>query len=269
MMTMAPLVSLQADPASGVVKRLCCDGAELELSGGGAEFGDWYGFFSQDRLGGTNVQVERSEVTVEPTRSRGSFDVRLPSGLYRLCFTDWLQEGELRRDYQLESLGRGALGDFVLRTAVRRADFPSAEINDGVRRPHRGQNRMRQFKTKQATLERSEARLRCILTDVEAPARLGVYTYIRDAKTQEWIMHHRLLTENGASDEYVLRVRYRAFSSRNAAWVKPLRHVLWRAAERNPWIRPTVQVGGNIATAPGERWIMRSIVRVELAEVAA
>lgn len=256
-----PIDAIEADSRSGVVRALRCGARRIELTGGGCEFGDWYGFFSHEKMGGNSVEVLRSRVDVTDSGATGEIDVRLPKGEYRLRFEERLREGRLDREYVLEGLGAGALGDFVIRTTAAKTHFPSGEIREQTL-AHIGENRMHQHAVRGARLIADDVALEFQLTDVDAPGRLGVYTYLRDEPTGLWVMHHRLLTEADASDEYVLRVRYSAFTSARSWWVRPLRRVLWRACERNPWIRPTIQVGGNINTEPGERWTMRSTLRV-------
>jgi len=256
-----PIVALDVDPHNGVIRRLLCPDREVPLSGGGCEFGQWYGFFSQDKLGGLNVDVTRVELEHDASHAAGVLEASLPYGRYRLTFTDRLAAGELDRAYTIESLEHGRLSDLVIRCCADPRTFPSASI-DGRSYTHRRKNRFLQFPVRQAALQSDDLQIEFELTEVVAPPVLGVYTYVRDAMKEGWVVHHRLLTRNGASEEYVLRVRRATFSSQHAFWVHGLRHVLWRAAERHPWIRPTLQVGGNVFLARGARWSMRARLRL-------
>jgi len=264
MSAVVPIDVIEADPHSGVVRALHCGTRKIELSGGGCEFGDWYGFFSHEKMRGNGVDVLDSRVSVSAAGATGDFRVRLPRGEYRLQFNESLRDGQLHREYTLDGIGEGALGDFVLRTTVPKRGFSTGEL-DGRRLEHTNANRMHQLPVRSARLFGDDASLEFTLDFVEAPTRLGIYTYLRDEPTGLWVMHHRLLTESVASDEYIFRVRHSIFSSARSPWVKPLRHILWRACERHPWIRPTIQVGGLVRTQPGERWVMRSTLRVSAA----
>lgn len=255
-----PIDAIVACPRTGVIRTLRCTGNDIQLTGGGCEFGDWYGFFSHEKLGGNRVSILRSQISVSESRSAGTIDVQLPCGNYTLGFDDQLERGTLRRTYHLTSLGLGAMGDMVIRSAVRAADFPSGVVG-GCDETHQGMNRFMQFETLRATLSSGTLDLDFQADEPDAPGRLGMYTYLRDQPDGQWIMHHRLLTESHHSDEYVLRIRHAAYSSKSSSWVKPLRGILWRACEKHPWIRPTIQVGGNIVMKPGETWTMSATIR--------
>lgn len=254
-------IQVDAERDSGVVRALICGRRTIALRGGGCEFGDWVGFFSHEKLGGNRAEILDKRIHADSQRVEGEFDVRLPRGRYLLRFEDRVADGALLRRYELESIGPGALGDFVLRTTASAGDFPIGWIAGQAVR-HHNENYMHQHEQRRCWLDGAEAGLEFELTEVNAPGRLGVYTYLRDEPGGTWVMHHRLLTEREASDEYVLRVRHSAFSSRDRAWVKPLRHAMWRICERIPGIRPTMQVGGNITTRHGERWTLASRLRV-------
>ncbi len=244
-----------------MIRALRCADREIEFTGGGCEFGDWYGFFSHEKSAGNRATVLRSEVAVAHNRAAGTIDVQLPCGEYTLAFDDQLNGGVLRRRYHLTARGAGAMGDMVIRSAVRAADFSFGMVGDRTV-THQKLNRFMQFDTRTATLSTGTLDLIFEADEPDAPGRLGMYTYLRDQPDGQWIMHHRLLTESGHSDEYVLRVRHAAFSSKSSPWVKALRGPLWRACEKHPWIRPTIQVGGNIAMKPGETWTMSATIRV-------
>jgi len=256
-----PIDEIRVDPQGGDVRGLRCGDREIPLVGGGCEFGDWFGYFSQQKCGGSRCEIVAARIDAQPKCVRGEFDVRLPRGEYRLRFRDELMDGALHRDYTLVSLGEGALGDFVLRTAALAEDWPEGRIAGEAHR-HAARNFMHQHPVRAAALLGAGLRLDFELTEVSAPQRLGVYTYLRDARSGEWVMHHRLLTERGASDELVFRFRHTVRSSAQSAWVRWLERPLWRAAERKSWIRPTIQVGGIIRTRPDEEWTLRSVIRV-------
>ncbi|MFN0135506.1 MAG: hypothetical protein ACKVS9_05230 [Phycisphaerae bacterium] len=256
-----PIDSLTASPKTGVIESLRCGNDIIRFTGGGCEFGDWYGFFSHERLGGNRVTINKCEVNSAQDRANGTIVVALPCGEYEFRFDDRLDAGTLRRTYHLKSVGVGAMGDMVIRSAVRAADFQRGDIA-GRAPAHVGLNRFMQHETSSARLIGNGIELAFDADVPDAPGRLGMYTYLRDQPDGQWIMHHRLLTECAASDEYVLRVRHAAYSSKSSFWVKSLRGVLWRACEKHPWIRPTIQVGGNIIMKPGETWTMSSTIRV-------
>lgn len=261
MTQLLPIDEIRVDAAGGDVRGLRCGELDIPLVGGGCEFGDWFGYFSQQKCGGNRCEIRDSKIDANGQRVEGVFHVGLPRGEYRLRFRDEILDGMLYRDYELESVGTGALGDFVLRTAATSTDWPSGRISGRIVK-HIAGNHMHQFPVRAAEFLRPGVRIEFELTGVIAPQRLGVYTYLRDARTGEWVMHHRLLTERGASDESIFRFRHTVRSSKQSGWVRWLERPLWRAAERKPWIRPTIQVGGIIDTQPGEVWTLRSVIRV-------
>lgn len=256
-----PIDSLTASPKTGVIESLRCGSDIIRFTGGGCEFGDWYGFFSHEKLGGNRVTINLCNVNAAQDRANGTIAVALPCGEYEFRFDDRLDAGTLRRTYHLKSLGVGAMGDMVIRSAASAAEFERGEIA-GRAPAHEGLNRFMQYETRAARLIGNGIELVFDADVPDAPGRLGMYTYLRDQPDGQWIMHHRLLTESGHSDEYVLRVRHGAFSSKSSPWVKALRGPLWRACEKHPWIRPTIQVGGNIIMKPGETWTMSATIRV-------
>lgn len=260
-----PIAAVEVNPKNGVIRKLLLEAGEISLIGGGCEFGQWYAFFSQDKLGGLKVDVTRAEFRSDAQGVQGVFEAGLPFGRYRLEFSDRLVMGALERSYQVESLDQGRLTDLVIRCAAAARDFPEGEIL-GRRYPHKFTNLFRLHETRRAAFQGKRLRLEFEILDSSAPRGYGEYTYVRDSKNDGWVMHHRLLARNGLSDEYVLRAWRYAFSSRQSFWVKPLRHVLWRVCEKHPWIKPTFQVGGNVFLKPGDRLTMRSRMRVMTAQ---
>lgn len=257
----AAIQALEINPKNGVIQRLILADREIPLIGGGCEFGQWYAFFSQDKLGGLKVDVTRAEFTHDARSVQGVFEAGLPYGRYRLEFSDRLVDGAVERSYMVESLEEGRLTDLVIRCAAAAEVFPQGEIL-GRRYPHRFTNIFRLHETRQAAFHSDVLRLEFEILESSMPGGYGEYTYVRDSIRDGWVMHHRLLARNGYSDEYVLRAWRYAFSSRESFWVKPLRHVMWRVCEKHPWIKPTFQVGGNVFLKPGDRLSMRSRMRV-------
>lgn len=259
-----PIEQVEFDPATGMALQVAGDGWSLPFQGGGCEFGDWYGFFSQEKNGGTNVDILEKNIRIGMNEVEGSFLVGLPCGVFEIGFRETVEEGRLLRSYVLTSRQEALIGDFVVRMGMSSEYMPTGII-DKQYCTHGRHNVMRQLPVRSAGLAEKRLQVLSELVDVEASDRLGVYTYLRDCPSGRWIIHHRLLTESADSDEYVLRIRHAAYSSRRHAWVSPLRFLLWRSAERRSWIRPTIQVGGNIRMAAGEKW--RLVARMSVHSV--
>ncbi len=265
-----PINRIDVDPRTGCVVRFLHDDGDFDVASWGCEFGNWFGFFSQARMGGTAVDILRKEVmpTAECVETR--FEVRLPGGHYCFEGRDYLDQGEIRRRYVLRAIEESTLGDFVIRAALCGGRWSEGRIA-GKRLMHSSKNRMYQYATSEASVCGGRWSLGFQTLDTIYPATLDNLLYLRDEPPGLWILHHRLLTRNGACDEYVLRIRRRIWSSRaNPIVGNPvLRKMLWRFAERVPLPIPTVLAGGNIVMKAGDELVMSSKMYLDRCDEAA
>jgi len=262
-----PIEHLAFDAQTGCVTALVWAGGTVPVESWGCEFGNWHGFFSQARMGGTAVEVRRRQVVGGPQEVTARFDVAYPGGTFRFTGREMLADGRLQRRYELEALERSTLGDFVVRLGAAASRWPEARLGDR-RLDHRNRNRMVLLPERTARLVGPDLHLVSTLAAVDCPDSLDVLTYVRDEPGGLWIVHHRLLTRDGACDEYAFRFWRGTWSSYDHSWLrwKLMRRLFWRLAERRPGlIRATIQVGGNIALDAGTRLRMESVAHLEAA----
>jgi hypothetical protein len=252
-----PIVSIEADPSTACVSALRCADKEVAVCSSGCEFGDWLGFFSQAKGGGTNATVLSREVRVGPAQAAGRFVVQLPHGRWEFRGRDTVADGALLRHYELTAATESQLGDFVVRLALPKADWPLAMVG-GRRRAHVGSNVMTQLPVPAAALAGRHLTLHTRIESCLAGGRWQRVTYVRDEPGGRWVVHHRLLPSRDDSDEYVLRVRHWVACGGARSWpaCPPLRRGLWRFAERHPGCGPTVQIGGNLRMAAGDKLVL-------------
>jgi len=260
-----PITGFETDPKSGCLSSISAAGVQMDVGGWGCEVGNWYGFFSQEKVGGRNVQVLDRSVLAGVATITARFEVALPRARVSLRSTETLHDGIIEREYSLEALDASYIGDFVLRSGFESRTWFEGMIGK-YRLQHRHRDRMVQIKTKAGTLSSPDLRVVSALCDARFPQRFDLLTYLRDEPSGLWIIHHRLLTRGGDCDDYVLQMRG-GYMSVNGEWLIPriARRLLWRFSERNRGLGPTFQVGGNVRLSRGERLVLRSVLRLERA----
>lgn len=259
--SIAPLAidGFDIDEASGCLTAIHAGEHTWPVSSWGAEFGDWKGTFAQHLVarGGSlgcathDWQVDR--VTQNAVSCAGR--IELPSGVYRYEGSDRLVKGMITRDYALAAEDEpAALGDFVARCAFDGATWPDGEIA-GQRVRYEAKNLLRQHPVSEAALGQNRFKLRSEIIEVDVPDGMDTTTYLRDDGRYGWVIHHRLITSEPASTEFVLRFRRKTWSSHRHRLIglRPVRRLLWRWAERNWNLRiPTTQICGNLLLHPGQ-----------------
>lgn len=258
------ITRLEINPDNGCITALECDKGKILIAGWGCEFGNWHGFFSQDKLGGSNVNIVKKEVSTTHEVAKSVFEIMLPGSHVVFRGLDILQDGRILRNYILEAKEDSTLGDFVIRAAVTSEKWREGRIGNGILR-HRSSNTMRQMPVRVAYLSDDEMQIKFELDQIFSTEPLEVLTYLRDEPSGHWIMHHRLLTRDGSCDEYIFRCWHKTWSSYNNRFVQSrfLRKVFWRLAERKLKRFPTLQVVGNVILKKGKQISMTSNVTIE------
>lgn len=253
----SPISGFKCDHHTGCICSIECRDGSLPVDSWGCEVGNWHGFFSQAKMGGSCVEIERRNVLVELNRVVVRVEFRLPHGHFEFVGTDALEHGEIRRDYRLIAKCDSFLGDFVVRAAFRSEDWLHGGIPGKVWR-HRSGNTMYQYPCQSACVWNDHEEVDFRTLNVVSPDTLDNLIYLRDEPSGLWILHHRLLTRDGACDEYVLRVRHNIWSSQKSSFVtnRWIRRLLWRFAERVPLRIPTILSGGNILMKAGQELVM-------------
>ena len=130
---------------------------------------------------------------------------------------------------------------------------------------HRKKNLLIEKTERQAFVFGDELALSLELNEVRCDSLFEYLTYIRDDPGNLWIIHQRLLTQDGKCDEYVLRFRTRSWSSmaRPIVGTRFMRKIFWRLAERFWGTLPTIQIGGNVALYPGLEILLETVVSLQ------
>lgn len=252
------------NPDSGCITAVKHSKGEIPIESWGCEFGNWYGFFSQAKTGGTNVDVIEKAVEGSEREIKSRFEVALPRGRYLFKGSETLVKGRIKRKYIIRALERSTLGDFVIRAGLCSRRWVRGYLG-GRELRHRRSNTMVQLPESTACVRNDQWQIKFVMGETSSPKPLDVLTYLRDEPTGLWIIHHRLLAKDSDCEEYVLRFRNKIWSSRehkSVGW-KLSRKLLWRCAERRLKRLPTLQIGGNILLASGEEVKMNSSVSLE------
>lgn len=262
--SLVPIQSLSVDPTNGCVTSLRTAHTALQVNSWGTEFGDWYGFFSQARMGGTNVKVVDGSIDTDTCGASTWAQVDLPRGSWLFEGSELLEKGVIRRTYRLTALADSMLGDFVMRWALPAAQWPTGIAGQDAL-SHSMANHMHDTSASVLAL-RSTSGLYTEgeLSRWDAPASLQPCSYLRDEPSGSWIAHHRLLADESLCAEYVLRVWRLTLSSKSLPLIGVpfLRRPLWRRAERRPGRRPTIQIGGNARLQQGETLCLDGLLRL-------
>jgi hypothetical protein len=258
-----PIKSFSSDSDTGCISSFETVRGLIYLDGWGCEFGNWRGFFSQQRMNGLGAELVSKQIVQTRDQIRTKLEVLLPHGHFEFNGTDSLVSGAILRTYALTALRKSALGDFVVRTAVHGNDWPLASLGNKVVR-HRKRNRMLERKEPEVLLS-SEGLVLSIKVDyIRCHESMDFVTYVRDEPPHLWVIHQRLLARNGECDEYVLRVRRHVVSDGQWPIVgnKYVRTALWRISEHFWGILPTFQIGGNVFMEAGTKLEFLTTVRV-------
>ena len=262
-------MNFHAEDETGCLTSIEAETSTLPVSAWGCEFGNWHGFFSQERMGGTNATVMDKTVTVTRNQVRTKIEVSLPQAHCLFSGSDNIEAGKLIRTYRLEAMEPSLIGDFVIRSGFSCKLWPKAILGDRVL-VHRGKNSL---------IEEDLGIVRMVgkAPTMEVKPGYGRFslpfrhlTYVRDQPGEAWIVHQRLLTKNGSCDEYVFRVRHHVFSSSTHRIVanRVVRKIFWRLAEHFWGKIPTIQIGGNVKLLPGSEVELQSIMTLHSGDSA-
>lgn len=173
----------------GSLENLSVDGRNL-IEPWGIEFADSNSFFSLEEGGWRSI---RKEVTIqkEAKKLKGSMKVELSEGMFKLNFSDSVENNSIIRIASLVAIQDSWLLDFVLRFRFKKKYFHSAIIaNQTIK--HSNSNIYHQFPTNRVNLIGDKNTLQVNLTESKHPSNFSPFMYVRDSG-DEWIVHCRLL----------------------------------------------------------------------------
>ena len=110
----------EIDSERNLISRiLTLKGKEYFFSGWGFEMGNWYSFFSLEKMGGLNS--EGSDISI--SNDGGTFETRgiiaLENGRFSFLYTDEFESGKVYRSLTLTVISEEAyLGDLAIRTCI-------------------------------------------------------------------------------------------------------------------------------------------------------
>lgn len=260
--------SFEANHENGCITAIIAGRNRLPITAWGCEVGNWHGFFSQEKLGGSSVAIIFYEVKFESNHIETRFEFNLPGGRFSVNTLEYLVDGVINRIYSLRAIEDLYIGDFVIRSGTDSNHWNVARIGNKCFF-HRSRNIMHQLPISEALISNSKFDIRFFMENQDnfiMPSRFDALTYVRDEPGGSWIIHHRLLTRYNACDEYVFRIRNRLWSNLQHPLISSrfIRRIFWRLSERYSFIRPTTQVGGNVILEKGETLQMRSIVSLRM-----
>lgn len=259
-----PIHSFVVSDETGCLQFIEAGDTIVPLAAWGCEFGNWYGFFSQEKMDITGAIILDKEITIRQNHVHTMIEVSLPEAHLRFQGVESLHSGKLIRTYRLQALEKSLLADFVIRSGFSCKLWPKAILGD-KELFHRGKNSL--FERDEGIVQMVGSFPTAILEPNYASLLLPLQhlTYVRDEPSGAWIVHQRVLTKNGSSDEYVFRMRHHLFSSYTCGVVgnRVFRKVFWRLAERF-WGRiPTIQVGGNVIFLPGSEIELQQVISLQ------
>lgn len=257
------------NPESGIVTGLETASNNVSITSGGIEIGNWFGFCSQQNLGGVNCQIDGLSVQAESDWVESHFNVSLPESSFAVSILEQLCDGVWVREASATALKPSWLGDFVLRLGVNSDRFPVAGA--GTRQSlHKARNTYHQHPVTEVFLESPQRTLTTQMQPQGYGGRLSRVSYWRDQPDGQWIQHHRLLVDQSDMDQVVFRCRHKVSDSRNTHWLR--NRLLWSpfwalnesVLSHLPFRLPTIQTQGIVQMDRGETVSLNSRVTLTL-----
>ncbi|MFA4901978.1 MAG: hypothetical protein WC600_04455 [Desulfobaccales bacterium] len=227
----------------------------LRFSGWGFEFGNWFGFFGHERLGGLACQIINCELsTFGSTKLVSTWDIKFPKATMQAQLTDELvAPTKLVRTLAITNLSEkhvGWLGDAVLRMVIPWEEGLVAEV-EHREITHNNSNFYHDTEELEVALRWPDGRRLTVSRNgyPNVPPGLTPYLYVRDqpampqyphdhCATPAWVVHARCLVD------YPGALVFRLWRNPLILWSRGIigRYVLspgrltnlWRAGEWRP-----------------------------------
>lgn len=253
----------QVNQKNGCVEMLKIDNNEIRIGGWGVEASDRYSFFSQDKLGGTQVKLLEKKIEITDSKIHSFFIVKLKKILLKITLEDEIENLQIIRKYVLESLNCGYLSDFVTRIILDKQFVKRVNIA-GENFQFQGSNLYRQYLTNEVFLETALGNVKLFTKASQPLPGFELLSYVRDEPPNKWVIHHRLL----ASKEGVPLLQFYKCTL-DSKWcpllkLKSFKEKFWLySEEKNSRLPFTFQVGSYSFLSKGDKLEMFSTIIFE------